>query len=198
MRLAGVILLPTMATSSPRMLATIRTYSGIDRKWGPTNVVAWADGRSDIEIPLPKGGMIRIFPDFVPDEEAKKITEDVLANPEFFRHYTVQGVNDEPRVSAHFHAHATPNFDDFQPGYRYNGSTTLKARPLSAMSSLEELANRTQSFCAVNNWNIGVTVVIYRDGNDKMGQHTGRFHDLFGILLVIHMVNSVRRLPCHR
>ena len=127
-------------------------------------------------VPLSRGGRLCLYPKMVLPKEAMSITKDILDKPGIFREFRIQGFNKEPRLQAHFHHEATADFDhDPQPGYRYNKNTTLKALPLSTIPSLENLAKRTNQICQGEGgqWDIGATVVLYRDGNDKMGQHTG-------------------------
>ena len=159
-----------------RVLATIQTYSASAKKWRAKRIIAINDGRSRIVIPLSRGGVLCLYPKMVRRREAKSITRHILGQPGIFREYRVQGFNKEPRLQAHFHHDATADFDqDPQPGYRYNNQTTLKAQPLSIIPSLENLANHAKQICQGEGgqWDIGATVVLYRDGNDKMGQHTG-------------------------
>lgn len=163
--------------TNPRALATIQTYLG-KNKWGEKRLLAQADGRDCIKIPLSRGGDLCIYPDMIPLEVAKGLTQDILGKPEVFRHYLIQGINKEPRVHAQFHQDATADFNQRQPGYRYNQSITAKARPLSTFARLETLYELAKKAGGVKQWNIGATVVVYRDGNDKMGQHAGTIFQL--------------------
>ena len=155
----------------PRILATLYRH-------GVTKVVAIDDGSphlamTGIPIRLPKGGLLKTYPRMVDTDEAIQVTTDLLANPSVFGQHRVNGFNPEPRVQAHFHHEATEDFYGRpQPGYRYN-LITMKSRQLQSVPSLCQLAERCRKLCKVPQWNIGTTVVLYRDGNDKMGQHKG-------------------------
>jgi 2OG-Fe(II) oxygenase superfamily len=164
---------------SRRRLATIQP--GVGRR--PVDVV-FDDGSNDlsttgISIPLRNGSQLTIYPRMVETEEAMKLTDEIMSRHHLFRQYRVQGFNNERRLQAQFHHKATDDFHSPQPGYRYNNQTTLKGRPLSTIPSLERLADRLKKLCKVPVWSIGATIVVYRNGRDKMGQHRGkyRFHD---------------------
>ena len=156
-----------------RLLATIQHGHGRPKEW------AFDDGSpslptTGLSFKLPKGGRLTLYPRMVQGEEALQLTNDIVQKPDLFHQYKVQGFNKERRVQAQFHDDATPEFDRRQPGYRYNGSTTLKARPLTSIPSLKQLADRCQTMCNVPKWNIGATIVFYRNGRDKLGQHRGK------------------------
>jgi hypothetical protein len=157
-----------------RRLATIQR--GVGR---PVDVV-FDDGSNDlpttgISIPLRNGSQLTIYPRMVETEEAMKLTDEIMSRPHLFHQYRVQGFNKERRLQGQFHHKATDDFEATQPGYRYNNQTTLKARPISSIPSLKRLADRLKPLCKVPSWNIGATIVIYRNGRDKMGQHRGTY-----------------------
>ena len=158
----------------PRILATIQ------RGGGPVEVIAVDNGSFELSwmgIPycLLQGGLLTIYPRMVPTEEAVEVTNALMENPSLFGQHLIQGFNEEPRIQAHFHHEATDDFEGQpQPGYRYN-HITVKARPLQRIPSLYRLSERCQWICDVPEWNIGTTVVLYRNGKDKMGQHKGKY-----------------------
>jgi len=158
-----------------RVLATSQRYCKSKRRWEPEQVIARADGSDRIQVPLSKDGELWLYPDMISQEMASTVTKDLLACPSLFRSYRVQGILNEPRLQAHFHERATVDYNLVQPGYRY-GATTLKARPLSMIPSLESLARRAIEISGVvDSWQIGATVVLYRNGNDHLGQHSGTY-----------------------
>jgi 2OG-Fe(II) oxygenase superfamily len=156
----------------PRILATLY-------RRGITKVIAIDDGSphvamTGIPFRLPKGGLLKTYPRMADTDEAIQVTNDLLANPKVLGQHRVNGFNPEPRVQAHFHHEATEDFyGQRQPGYRYN-LITMKSRQLQSVPSLCQLSERCRKLCKVPQWNIGgTTVVLYRDGKDKMGQHKG-------------------------
>ena len=159
----------------PRTLATIQRGNQKPKEiakddWGRDLPV------KGISLKLSKGGTLTIYPRMVLSDETIQLTNEIVKRPELFRQYKVQGFNNERRIQAQFHEEATDDFDAWQPGYRYNKSTTLKARPLASIPSLKKLADRCQTLCKVPSWNVGTTIVFYRNGKDKMGQHKGKYN----------------------
>jgi 2OG-Fe(II) oxygenase superfamily len=159
----------------PRILATIQ------RGGGPVEVIAVDDGSVELSwmgIPyrLFQGGLLTIYPRMVKTEEAVEVTNALMEKPSLFGQHLIQGFNEEPRILAHsFHHEATDDFEgEPQPGYRYN-HITVKARPLQRIPSLYPLSERCQWICDVPEWNIGTTVVLYRNGKDKMCQHKDKY-----------------------
>ena len=59
--------------------------------------------------------------------------------------------------------------DHSDGGYQYHG-TKMKPFPLSFIPEVEKLTTDIESYMAIE-WNIGVHVIMYRDGTDKMGWH---------------------------
>ena len=166
---------PSGNANPPRVLARLQKKSKFKR-WVDDKILAVDDGADTKEIPLPQGsnfGCLRIYPNMVPTWEAKNIAEDLRSKPYLFREYPIQGINKEPRLQAHFHHEATMDYYNCeQPGYKYN-TTIVKGIPISVIPSLQILADRTRKLNGGEEWNIGTTVVLYRSGKDKMGQHSG-------------------------
>jgi hypothetical protein len=160
----------------PRKLATIKQKGVMGEV-----ILASDDGsldlpRTGISIPMTHKGNLTIYPRMVEAEEAIQLTNHLVADPGIFRQNKCCGFSDEPRVQAHFHSEATEEFDKPQPGYKY-GVITLKGRPLHTVPCLAQLAERCGRLCNVVGdccWNIGTTVVYYRNGKDYMGQHKGK------------------------
>ena len=159
----------------------IRTLATLQRDNEKPQEIMWDDGSrkvptTGVSFKLSKGGTLTIYPRMVQKDECKRLTNEIVNKPYLFRQYKVQGFNNERRLQAQFHDEATDDFEKEQPGYRYNKATTLKARPLNSLPSLKKLADRCQMLCEVPSWNIGTTIVFYRNGLDKMGQHRGMYH----------------------
>lgn len=188
-------------------VAPTRTLATIQRGREKPKEIATDDGGRNLSVKgvslkLSKGGTLTIYPRMVEKAESIRLTNEIVQRPELFRQYKVQGFNNERRVQAQFHEEATDDFDHCQPGYRYNKATTLKARPLESIPSLKKLADHCQTLCKVPSWNIGTTIVFYRNGKDKMGQHKGTYNfvlrlprlvpflDNLGLKLLYHLCIS--------
>jgi alkylated DNA repair dioxygenase AlkB len=126
------------------------------------------------------GGRLHISLGLLSQESQTEITQEVMGCDAWFRSYPIQGV-EEPRVHFLLHKDATDDFTEPQPGYKYRVAA-LKARPLSKLPRVAELADKLQEVARSNGiatnadpsetfWNLGVDTVLYRDGKDKMGQH---------------------------
>jgi alkylated DNA repair dioxygenase AlkB len=135
-------------------------------------------------IHLRRGGTIKIYPNLISHAETSLVKRELFQSG-LFRQYKIQ-TSDEPRAHFLLHEDATDDYDyendngndeDFetrraeQPGYRYANSIMMKARPLSRLPRLERLAQELARHCQVPKWTIGVNPVLYRDGQDKMGDH---------------------------
>jgi alkylated DNA repair dioxygenase AlkB len=126
-----------------------------------------------IPLPLPSGGMFNIYPGLLSEERQQELAQE-LHDANLYRQYYIHATK-EPRAHFLLHKRATTtdeNFDtSLQPGYTY-GRTTLKSRPLSLLPKLEELSDYLLDTCDVDEWNIGVNPVCYRDGKDHIGRHS--------------------------
>jgi alkylated DNA repair dioxygenase AlkB len=156
-----------------RTLATIQEL-GLEKKlWKPREIIAsipvGAIGSEPVAIQLKKGGSIKIYPSILADSEIVPLLNDLLKCG-LFRQYRIQG-NDEPRAHFLLHEDATDDFSGAQPGYRY-ANISMKACPLDCIPSLKELAQHMAALCGVEKWTIGVNPILYRDGRDKMGDHS--------------------------
>ena len=168
---------PEGAPNPPRVMARLQKKCKRSKRWVDDKILAVDDGADLKEIPLPQGGegQLIIYPNLVPTWEAKTIAADIRSKPYLVREYPIQGINKEPRLQVHFHHEATMDYyNSVQPGYRYN-NTFVKAIPISVIPSLQVLADRTRRLNGGEEWNIGTTVVLYRSGRDKMGQHSGEY-----------------------
>jgi len=57
------------------------------------------------------------------------------------------------------------------PGYVYHG-VRMRASSFFLFPTLELLSQEMASMCSVKGWDIGLDVVLYRDGNDTIGKAT--------------------------
>jgi hypothetical protein len=156
-----------------RRLATVKRYNADTKTWGDEMKLGCVgEGNTvigDMDIPLRRGGLIRLFPNIISENVFRQIDEEVRGSG-LFRQYRIQGINDEPRCHFLLHQDATEDFEDEQPGYRY-ARITLKARPLCVLPKLEVVTKQLAIQCKVDKWTIGVNPVLYRNGRDRMGDH---------------------------
>lgn len=103
---------------------------------------------------------------------AQRLQVELCGSPTNFRQYQIQA-GDEPRVHFLAHADATPNFMERQPSYKYAG-IYMKSKPLKQFPLLNKLCNDLAPRCGVKKWKIGANPVLYRNGNDSMGNHAGK------------------------
>jgi hypothetical protein len=48
----------------------------------------------------------------------------------------------------------------------------MNGEPLKELPLVDEIANSLNKICSVEKWNVGVNVVYYRDGKDRLGFHS--------------------------
>jgi 2OG-Fe(II) oxygenase superfamily/SAD/SRA domain len=122
-----------------------------------------------VEVKAALGGKIDVWPQLLSEDTAEAISSEAYASNQF-RRYKVQG-GFEPRVHYLLHDEATDDFDGAdQPGYRYSG-VNMKSRRLQNFPALHQLSKTLAKLCGVPSFNIGVDVVLYRAGKDKIGKH---------------------------
>lgn len=135
---------------------------------------------------LPQGGRVRLFLSLLKEKRRRELTDEVKHSQ-----YLYVQCGHEPRV--HFLLHkdasttATTTDDDDdcvdadaldkanrderpQPGYSY-APVKMKARSLHQFPHVDQLADEMRMLCGVVDWNIGLDVVLYRDGIDYIGFH---------------------------
>ena len=113
------------------------------------------------------------------DEDERETISKYMDQSDLFRQYKTNGFN-EPRV----HVLLSPSASaDTEAGYVYH-NVRMKALPIELAPPIHKLAARLgrkfESFSSSsssnnnnnnNNWNIGVDMIIYRNGKDKIGWH---------------------------
>ena len=129
---------------------------------------------SKVVVNLHRGGQVTFYPSII----GKSDKDDVSAfmdNCDFFRQYRINGFR-EPRIHVLLSSTANCGKEDnvaqVGPGYAYHG-VRMKALPLQKAPPVEKIASMLGSKFQLekNTWSIGVDLVIYRDGKDKMGFH---------------------------
>ena len=192
-----------------QVLLRKRTYDGCTEKWGPwVDVYTRPEPSKNVQTSpfvynFPRGeGQLCIYANLLASETQKAISKDIL-QCRYARQYEIQN-SPEPRAHFLLHEEATAKFSMEQPGYRY-GSVCMKSRPLSVMPRIDELSTYVENVCRRQGheaagggsfWNVGVNVVIYRCGRDKMGLHADndQGETLILTVLVCSPVGATRKI----
>ena len=130
------------------------------------------------DIKLKHGGRLQFFKHFISKLRCEIVLKDVLKS-NLLRQYTNGSLKyEDPRV------HVLLSSDEQSyGGYQYHG-TKMKPFPLSSIPEVEKLNNDIASYMKIE-WNIGVHVIMYRNGSDIMGWHAD---DMQGETLVLTVV----------
>ena len=139
------------------------------------------------DLPFSRGGSLRIWTNFVSTSRLGLLNQEMRQRVQY-RQYRIQSEN-EPRIHALYHEQSTPppsaspvgadalnNRHHVVPGYRY-AQVTMKSRPLSDLPHIASFCNTIKPICGVGEvndasaWGIGVNLIYYRDGKDRMGLH---------------------------
>lgn len=138
------------------------------RRWNHLNI------DESIEIPLRRGGRLRVFPNFLSDVRRNKVAID-MNECKLYRQYS--GYKDdaemEPRtqvlLSSAVNTIHSGSVKRARPGYSYDG-VTMMAQPLSHVPQVQLLASDLAELYRLpeKQWNIGATLICYRTGEDHM------------------------------
>lgn len=138
------------------------------RRWNHLNI------DESIEIPLRRGGRLRVFPNFLSDVRRNKVAVE-MNECTLYRQYS--GYKDdgemEPRtqvlLSSEVSTIHSGGVKKARPGYYYDG-VTMMAQPLSHVPQVQLLASDLAELYRLpeKQWNIGATLVCYRTGEDHM------------------------------
>ncbi len=148
-----------------------QTYGDSEpRRWCELNI------DESIEIPLRRGGRLRVFPNFL-GETRRMSTKFAMDNCRHYRQYNVVGENQtslEPRLQVLLSSQAPEeeNSSGTGVGYSYHG-VTMKAKPLSCEPQIEKLHNDLAELYRLPNkqWSIGANLLYYRDNQDHTSWH---------------------------
>jgi hypothetical protein len=134
---------------------------------------------------LQRGGMLVMQLNRFDLQDCAALKEEV----ERCRHlklYNGRGSYQEPRV----HALAS----NLGGGYRYN-STKMKAFPLVEVPRVQRLARCLAQEHLIDDWNIGVDLLIYRSGDDSIGWHEDDTQgESIVLCAVVHVGKQTRSL----
>lgn len=136
----------------------------------------WCDLNIDesIEIPLRRGGRLRVFPNFLADGRRSKVFDSAEKCP-YYRQYTSQTEVPyvEPRVHVLLSSQAkkTEMDNEVGVGHVYRG-VTVKAKPLSLVPEVESLSQDLADLYRIGQWDIGVDLVSFRNGKEHIPWHS--------------------------
>ncbi len=150
-----------------------QTYGDTEpRRWNELNI------DESIEIPLRRGGRLRVFPNFVGDGRRVKVS-DAMDKCTLYRQYCKHG--DEMTSEARMQVLLSSKVNQVhngshkrgRPGYHYDG-ITMMAQPLSQVEQVEQLTRDLAELYRLpeKEWNIGTNLVGYRTGEDHMAWHS--------------------------
>jgi hypothetical protein len=184
-----------MATSDPQNAATHqgpqrvigrrREYDEYACSYGPWTNITIAAAEIQKLIPLSRGGKLAFRPNVLSDIEQTTLTA-TMQNCKLFRQYSFGETYSEPRshvlLSSKIKSNEKYSSDSpVQPGYIYHG-ICMKAFPLDQVPEVEQLANRLASLYGVTEWNTGVDMIAYKDGEDRMGWHADDTQGMFVVI----------------
>ena len=119
---------------------------------------------SSVSIPISQGGKLTYYPSLLSEEEHKEIST-YMDNSSHFRQYRIQNM---PEKRQHFLLSTNIN-----NGYIYHNVKMKAVATIASVPCIKNLALRLGQQCQLPNsmFNIGVDVIYYRNGNDKIGWH---------------------------
>jgi len=122
-----------------------------------------------------------------PKEQAELVSS--LERSRGFRQYKFGNVP-EPRV----HMLLASGVGSSNVSYRYHG-VTMVARDVSSEPAVADLARKTSAAFEDADWNVGVDVVCYRDGQDSVGWHADDTQgETLVVAAVLESVGGPRRI----
>jgi len=161
-----------------RFIGRIRFYDEETEKYGYSKkIFKW---QNMCENSIAAEREILFYPSFVSEKGRKSLAES-MKQCNIRQYYFGPSGYSEPRVHVFLHSYVCEkstcgqiqgNIDHSNPGYHYHG-VKLKAEPLSSATQIESFAQDLAEKYSLpdKKWNIGVDVVVYRDGKDRMGWH---------------------------
>ena len=174
--------------ASPPALGFLSTET--DHSGCPLVTIRFRDGR----------GTLRFYLGSVHKDELTALHQEIECC-NLFRQYVFRNVHDEPRVQVLLHARGTAKECDKDmqpepsgcpftwsrppteplveeeeeqnepsPGYMYR-KIKMRALPLSQFPTVNKLAGKLANQRGLAEWNVGVHLLMYRNGNDKISWH---------------------------
>lgn len=151
-----------------------REYNELNAAYGPWTNITICNGESEKRIPLFRGGKLVFRPNVLSKTEQTTLTA-AMQRCKLFRQYSFGETYAEPRshvlLSSKIKSDEKYNSNShIQPGYVYHG-ICMKAFPLDQVPAVEMLANRLAKMHNICEWNTGVDMIAYKDGDDRIGWH---------------------------
>ena len=122
---------------------------------------------NSMQIHLNRGGKIGIYTNMLPKNKRQSLST-AMHQCKLYRQYTRSCVFHEPR----FHVLLSSKAAQCNTGYMYHG-IRMKAEPIELVSEVANYANELAKGYNLpeNQWDIGVDMIVYRDGDDSIGWH---------------------------
>ncbi|GMH73414.1 hypothetical protein TL16_g13072 [Triparma laevis f. inornata] len=135
-----------------------------------------------IKIKLRRGSVLKFFPGIISPSDLPPL-QKAMEKCQLYRQYERKKGIKEPRVHVLLSSTARmqPNM-----GYRYH-SIKMIPEPLDLVPGFEVLSEKYAKLMSLPNdtWNIGVDLIVYRDGNDSMGFHSDDNQGETSVLAVV-------------
>ena len=162
-------------TNSGRIIGRIRRYIESN-----TSYSAWSDIYADsglhedvsqrtstIDIPLSRGGRIRVHTNILPHEKRMALSK-AMKQCKLYRQYSRSQIFNEPR----FHVLLSSKAAQSNVGYMYHG-IKMKALPIECVPEVGSCAKDLARMYKLphDQWGIGVDLIVYKDGEDSIGWH---------------------------
>ena len=164
----------TTTTHQSRVIGRRRVYNAESGSYGPWSDILIFHTEEEKRIHLSRGGKLVFRPNVLSVDEQSSLNA-AMQNCKLFRQYSFGETYTEPR--SHVLLSSKIRSDEkygsnssSQPGYVYHG-ICMKAYPLDQVPEVERLANRLAKLHGINEWNTGVDMIAYKDGEDRMGWH---------------------------
>jgi len=168
-----------------RIIGRKREYNTLRSAYDPWCNITITNVEKEKQIPLCRGGKLVFRPNVLSEAEQSTLAA-VMQRCRLFRQYSFGATYREPR--SHVLLSSKIKSDEkytsnspVQPGYIYHG-ICMKAYPLDLVPEVEQLANRLARLYDIQEWNTGVDMLAYKDGEDRIGWHSD---DTQGIFVII-------------
>ena len=163
-----------------------------EREFSNGNYTSWkcihasdATENNEWTCVLPRGGTLTMNLNRINTEQCLALKEEI-ENCKQIKSYNGPGLHREPRV----HALASNNGG----GYRYN-STMMKAFPLNEVPVVQQFAQTLAEEHGIDDWNIGVDLLVYRSQDDSIGWHSDDTQEeTIIVAAVVHVGEQIRSL----
>jgi hypothetical protein len=167
--------LKKMPIFGDRVVARRRVWNQANNEWEKWIYYAIhkdCDGVKTKTFTLNRGGKLTFFAQLIPDIA---VIQNEMTDCKYYRQYSIRS-SLEPRVHALFSNKKATNSP--QTGYQY-GTVNMQAHPLKEMNHLADLSSRLARRFKLpsDEWNIGLDVLIYRDGKDSINWHADDTQD---------------------